>query len=273
MKKILSAVILAVLLLFSGCSVHLENAENQEIRQTTETILDALIANDIQGAYPLFRQICTEDDFDQLFAQLQTYIGPGDTYQLELLTVSFHKDGFAFDDQTVQSVLSEYEVATQSGRFIINIRIDSDVGMTTFYLTPYERTDRYFTGTLENMESASVAQWALLLINVLVIAFVVCTLIDCCRQKIKRKVLWIPLIILGFVTVGATIAANGFRFNFHLGWITAYTALIRYGSGTMVIRLLIPVGAIVYWIRRKALIKKNLPTVSSDIPEENNDQA
>ena len=64
----LCAVILVLCTLCSGCAAAMEKFENEEIRQTTETMLDALIANDFQAAYSLVKELCTEADFQPAFA-------------------------------------------------------------------------------------------------------------------------------------------------------------------------------------------------------------
>ena len=93
------------------------------------------------------------------------------------------------------------------------------------------------------------------------IGFTVFALVDCSRQKIKKKALWILLLLLGFISLGATISSTSFRLNFNVGWITAYSALIRYGSGTVMLRLMLPVGTIIYFAMRRSLLKESTPAI------------
>ena len=112
--------------------------------------------------------------------------------------------------------------------------------------------------------------WALLLLNVLSLGFVAFAIVDCSRLKIKRKALWILLLVFGFVTLGATVSGSMFRIHFNFSWLTNYSALIRYGSGTAVIRLMLPIGAIVYFCTRRSLLKtapENTPAEAA--PDEN----
>ena len=46
-----------------------------------------------------------------------------------------------------------------------------------------------------------------------------------------------------------------------MGWITAYSALIRYGSGTVMLRLMLPVGTIIYFAMRRSLLKESTPAI------------
>ena len=257
--KSVCAIILTVLILCSGCTSVLQDLENAEVRQSTERMLDALIANDFQTAYSLVNKICTEEDFKPVFTQMQELLGNADTYELKLLSI--YTNGTITNGQKIRSVSSTYEMTTKNGRVIVSIRMDDQIGLNGFYLTPYEKTDYYSTGTLNNMKDATGVQWGFLLLNVIAIGFAVFALVDCSRQKIKRKVLWILLILLGFVSLGATMSSASFRLNFILGWITAYSALIRYGSGTVMLRLMLPVGTIIYFAMRRSLLKESAPAI------------
>ena len=257
--KSVCIIILTVFMLCSGCTAVLQELENAEVRQSSEKMLDALIANDFQTAYSLVNKICTEEDFKPAFTQMQELLGNADTYELRLLSI--YTNGTITNGQKIRSVSSVYEMMTQNGRIIVSIKIDDQVGLNSFYLTPYEKTDYYFTGTLNNMKDATAAQWGFLLLNVIAIGFTVFALVDCSRQKIKKKILWILLLLLGFVSLGATISSTSFRLNFNIGWLTAYSALIRYGSGTVMLQLMLPVGTIIYFAMRRFLLKESTPVI------------
>ena len=257
--KSVCVIMLTVLIVCSGCTAALQELENAEVRQISEKMLDALIANDFQTAYSMVNKICTEEDFKPAFAQMQELIGNADTYELSLLSI--YTNGTVTNGQQIRSVSSVYEMMTQNGRIIISIRVDDQVGLNTFYLTAYEQTDYYFTGTLNHMKDATGAQWGFLLLNVIAIGFTVLALVDCSRQKIKKKAQWILVLIIGFFSVGATISSTGFRVNFNIGWLTAYSALIRYGSGTVMLRLMLPIGTIIYFARRRSLLQESMPAI------------
>ncbi len=267
LAKSVWAIILTVFMLSSGCSAVLQELENTEIRQSTETMLDALIADDFQTAYSLVNKICTEEDFKPAFTQMQELVGNADTYELKLLSI--YTNYTISNGEKRNIVTSVYEMTSPGGRVIVNIRMLAQNGLVNFYLTPYEKTEYYYTGTLDNMKDATGAQWGFLLSNVIAISFTVYALIDCCRQKIKKKALWILLLILGFISLGVTISSTNFRLNFNLGWITAYSALIRYGSGIITLRLMLPVGTIIYFAMRRSLLKESAPaiTLSEKEPE------
>ena len=261
-KKLVMSVciiILTVLILCSGCTAVLQELENAEVRQSTEKMLDALIANDLQAAYSLVNKICTEEDFKLAFTQMQQLLGNADAYELKLLSI--YVNSSVTNGQKISSVSSVYEMTTKSRRVIVSIRMDDQIGLNSFYITPYEKSDYFFTGTLNSIKDATGAQWGFLLLNVIAIGLTVFALVDCSRQKIKKKALWILLLVLGFVSLGATISPTSFKLNFKVGWITAYSALIRYGSGTVMLRLMLPVGTIIYFVKRRSLLKESAPAI------------
>ena len=261
-KKLVMSVciiILTVLILCSGCAAVLQELENAEVRQSTEKMLDALIANDLQAAYSLVNKICTEEDFKLAFTQMQQLLGSADAYELKLLSI--YVNSSVTNGQKISSVSSVYEMTTESRRVIVSIRMDDQIGLNSFYITPYEKSDYCFTGTLNSIKDATGAQWGFLLLNVIAIGLTVFALVDCSRQKIKKKALWILLLVLGFVSLGATISPTSFKLNFKVGWITAYSALIRYGSGTVMLRLMLPVGTIIYFVKRRSLLKESAPAI------------
>jgi hypothetical protein len=237
--------------------------ENPELRQDTEAMLSALTRDDFAGAYSLVRDLCTEAEFAPAYDQMRPLVAGAESYTLTLLSVSSNTN--ITNGDKVSTVQAVYNMESNMGRLIISVSSDSRHGLTSFWLTPFEETDYYFTGTLPTMEKAGAGQWIMLLSNLVSIGFAVLALIDCCRHKFRKKITWILLIVLGFVTFSTTIGATGFRTNINIGWLTAYSALIRYGSGTFTFRLMIPGGAIAYFIARRSLLKS---LSSGQAPEE-----
>lgn len=266
LQKLMVSVLISILLLsLCGCSSLIEKFDNQELRQYTEAMLDSLIADDRDAAYLLVQDYCTEEELASVFPQMQEILGQPDTYELKLLSI--YTNGQFVDGQQHTVTSATYELIADNRKMIVAVqKSNTSQCIQTFQLTPYELTDYYFTGTLQTMKDANVLQWILLLSNVISIGLAVFAIVDCCRHDIKKKALWILLSALGFFTIGVTLARTGINLNYNLGWITSYSALIRYGSGTIIARLMLPVGPVIYCIRRRALINGSIPK-TSNIPE------
>lgn len=251
-KKHLALFVCVVLVITfcCGCTSLLQQAENPQIRQHTTTMIDALIANDLDSAYDLVSNLTTKAEFAQVFAKMEAFLSDANTYELTMLSINVSSK--LSGGQNTQTTSVVYKMVTDTDQTVIVsiLTRGQDHVLQSFYLTPYELTDYYYTGTIDKMQKASIGQWLLLLSNLLSIGIAVFAVVDCARRPIKKKALWIAAIVLGFIALGATIGTNGFRFNFNFGWITAYTCLIRYGTGTVALRLMLPLGAIAYFLSR-----------------------
>lgn len=250
MKKFrIIAVLILILVLLAGCSVNVRDHEDPQVRTYCEGILDALIADDFQGAYAPFSGIYAESEFTGAYDQLREYMGGTEAYELELLSIRINTT--ISNGEKTKVIRSVYEMTHADRRTIVNISLQDQAGIVTFMLTPYEHTDYSATGTLGRMEGASPVQWLFLLLNAVSVGVAGYAVVDCFRRKPEKKLLWILVLLFGFFTVGVTVSDSMFRMNFNLSWITAYSALIRYGSGTMVARLMLPVGAIAYFLSNR----------------------
>ena len=259
----LTAVVLAVVLCFAGCSEMYQRAENAEIHQQTRAMLDAVIANDLDAAYAMVSDVFAMEDFQPNFQVLAELVSGTEGYELEML--SYYTYSSLVNGNRTQTVQSVYEMTTETERFIVEVVIDSYLGMTTFRMVRYEETDYYYTGLLGHMEDADIVQWGLLLSNVVAIGLTVIALVDCCRHSVKKKGLWITVLILGFMTVSVKTAASTFGIHLSFGWLLNYAALVRYGGGTTILRILVPVGAVAYLIARRKILKKDAPEVTETI--------
>ena len=258
------ALLLVVIFLFSGCSEIGEAMENGDLRHRTEAMLNAIIAHDQQMAYSYVESTCTQEQFYEVFPQMEDALAGVDNYELKLLS-AYTNTGISDGEKRTQ-VSGEYELISENSRLIVNAVMDSQKGLVGFHLTPYERTDRYYTGTLGTMKEATTSQWVFLLLNLIPVGVILYAIVDCCKQKIGKKILWILVLVLGLASFGATVSDAGFRVNFNLLNPSFYSALIYYGSGTTVIRLMVPVSAIVYFFKRSSLIVKDEPLI---LPKEN----
>lgn len=264
-NTVLCIVILSLILVCAGCSINIDEFENAQIRQNCDAMLTALINDDFQAAYALVSNACTESDFAEPFRQLQKLLGDSKTYTLLLLNI--HMDANLTNGESSSQIRSAYELTSETQHLVLDIAMDSQIGITTFLLTPYELTDYYYSGTFQTLRNAGFVQWLFLLLNVIPLGATVLAIVDLVRRKPRKKVLWLLALIFGFMTFGITVSQSMFRVNFNLSWITAYSALIRYGSGTTVARMLFPVGAVAYFASHRPG-KEKPPVDETQLPWE-----
>ena len=259
--RIATVLLIALSLVFlcTGCSSQdLSAYDNPEVRVRAEAMLDAILADDCPSAYSLLlKDACTESEFAGVFESMQEYTGNTEQYALNLLYIQTTTS--LTNSAAGKVIYATYDMTSNGPHLVIDIGVNENFEIIRFYVTPYEQTDYYLTGTVGTMSGANTLQWVFLLLNVIPIGFTIFAFVDCCRQKIRRKVLWLLLLVFGFFAIGFTLSSSAMRINFNLGMISVYTALILYGSGTTMIRFMIPAGAIAYFIARKSQLKKDVP--------------
>lgn len=253
-KRILIIAVSLLLILSFGCRDALEEFNDGAMRLQTEKLLDELIEGDYSNVYALMGSSMSEEEFAEAFDALHSALNGIEAYELDLRSYEGHKtvqDGSLYTERSVQ-----YEMTSEGGDFLIKTTFDASTSLIGISLTPIEYTSLFYTGALDAMQGSNVVQWVFLLSNLLVIAFALIAVVDCLRKPIPIKALWIPVILLGYVTFGVLTAPGTFRTEMNFGWFTAYTAWIRYGDGTQIVRFLLPIGPIVYFSLRSLLLKR-----------------
>jgi hypothetical protein len=260
-NRLICVLLLVLMLVFlcTGCSsLDLSEYDNPDVRLRAEAMLDAIIADDCPSAYSLLlKDACTESEFAGVFESMQEYTGNTEQYALNLLYIQTTTS--LTNGVNSKTIYATYDMTSNGPHLVVDIGVNENLEIIRFYVTPYEQTDYYLTGTLETMKESNTVQWVFLLLNVIPIGFTIFAFVDCCRQKIRKKVLWLLLLVFGFFAIGFTLSSSSVRINFNLGLASVYTALILYGSGTTMIRFMLPAGAIAYFIARKSQLKKDVP--------------
>lgn len=243
---------LVLLLSLAACNPSDMLEENAEVREMTEDMLDAIIAGDKNAAYALFPSL-TQTEFDSFFPAARQYFDGVESYTLTMTGVKVNvKNG-------VTQYTVVYHMETNIQPYEITASTASNVeGFYGFHVVSEEDSTVRYTGTFTTMKGANIAQWVLLIVGLATYAFLIAVLVDCCRQKIKRKWLFILMIIFGSVAFLFTVQNSGVNFNFNFLNLLSYTALMIYQNppDAVQLRIFVPVGAIVYLCLRKKLIAK-----------------
>ena len=262
----ISLIVLVVILITgcTGCSKLIGMFEDETLRMNTEKMLDAIIADDMEQAYALIDDYYSSQDAAPGLEEIRTVLAGVEDYELSLLAANINTN--LSDGVSTTSATAEYSIKTNSDTFIIYVRkFSTSDDLEGFRVIPIESTNYYSVGSFKNMKGAAAVQWILLFSNLVIAALTVSAVVDCCRNKIRLKALWIIIIIIGFFSVGASYSPTSFSLNLNLNWIFAYTSLIAYGGGLNVIRFLLPIGPVVYFAARKALLRSaNRPETAED---------
>lgn len=269
-RRILVLLVLAALLL-AGCSnavndwdtmwdlaLQLDAAvDDPQIRQLTEAMIDAIREDDVNAAYNLLVPGLDRDQFDSIYLQLKQLFKDMDVYMLVASQINKNTNmGSGGTITSIRYMLSGGKNAAGEIRVFVDVAQSSEYPQQLygFYINEYEEVTQ--TGTFTTMKGANAGQWVMLFVGLLETGFMVWMFVDCCTHKVRKKWLWLLLIALGVFVISASVD-NGVRLNFNVGlYFNVYTAAIAYSNGAYLLRIMVPVGAIVYQIKRKALFAK-----------------
>ena len=101
-------------------------------------------------------------------------------------------------------------------------------------------------------------QWVLRVAWLLMLGFCIFTIIDIIRKKPRKYGLWI-LLALVFAALALVKDADGFQIRFNVFLLTT-SEWIENADGTAFYQISVPLGAILYWIRRRKLMEKKAQT-------------
>ena len=224
--------------------------EDPQLRADTERILDAIIVDDYATAWDTIYKEVRAVEFRRMYVELQPILAGIESYELTPASIhTNYKDG-------VSTVSIQYMMTAGTQRFLVEVaRVEGYDGLIAFYIDEYIPVTT--TGTIGNMQEANVPQWILLIVGLLELVFVVWTFVDCCCHKMRKKWLWLLVIALGYLVVSLIATPEQFRMSANVGAFLSYTCLIRYSSGGFTLRVMIPVGAIIYLVCRKTLFAKH----------------
>lgn len=262
-RRILVCLLLiALLLVMTGCGAQdeweaakktaglLGNAvEDPQLRADTERLLDAMIRDDYAAAWDA---VCKEVDasaFRGMYVEIQPVLAGIDQY--ELVASSINKTV----TNGVSTVTVRYMMTAGELRLVVEVaRTEGYEGLTAFYFGEYKPVTT--TGTLGNMQGADALQWIFLIVGLLEWVFVVVVFVDCCRHKMRKKWLWLLIVVLGHLICSVLATPEQFHVTTNIGLHLTCTCLIYYSTGGCTVQILVPLGAIIYLCLRKTLFAK-----------------
>ena len=265
LRRIVPAVlVLTLLLALCGCDPMEKIEENPSIRAGVDAVLGSLMAEDAEACYGAFNSEVPREDFDGAFAPLCDILQGIESYELTYSGYNY------YNNNGVVTIRHSYWMRAGEKEFLVDAAIvEGAPGLISFHITPKEQTTASYTGTLGHMEGAGIFQWVILILGVVTAIFVLWMTVDCLRRKPRRMALWLLAILLGSVAFRLSYASGSINFRTNFGINLSLSSLTRYGDGSYVLSLIIPIGAIVYLIKRKQLQPKNAEVMSAaQEPEE-----
>lgn len=262
MRKRFGCLVLALgMLLFCGCSLIRQSRETAAAKQAEadellEQLMTCLQNNDVMGAAALaYDPVWMQRDFSSIrdywpVKSTDVYEPCGLNYNINISnTEQNHSEVRAV--YLVKSNAEDYQV-------VLVTRKDATAeGIVSFNVV---RVQELIDAGIEPETSKfpvakkSFGQWCFTVFWILACLFCIATIIDIVRKKPKLWGLWIlgALLFIGFyLNKGPNSVHTGLRFG-----LFNSSEWTRFLDGTNHYQLCIPIGAILYWIRRRQLLKK-----------------
>ena len=189
---------------------------------------------------------------DELLEGMAYRFWPGDPISVQIIGSEVHKS----NGEWTGNFTFEYEFESGWNVASTALRRTTDgyevVGVYTHRTEQSQREINAF-----NLSAKTPLQYFVLLLAVTVAAFVIFTLIACIRTPIpKRKWLWVIFIIFGVGMIQVNWTTGDPSFQFLTIKLFGASAVKAGPAAPWTISASIPLGAIIFWFRRKKFISQ-----------------
>ena len=247
--------ILILSFIFGGCSI---KEDSEESRVLCETMLDYIISDDYESAYKMVETVATEEEFNRVWLTMIEVLKDSRTYELQ------QKSWYQNWSNGFTTTEALFEVTTDDGKI--------------FQMLIYTRDDiegiaglnfKDATEFVQKTESLKIVGIFLAIFSLGCLVFTVWMFVDCLKRCKTRKALW-AILTLCSVGFSVTLRASSFSFNLRFAILAGMTS-VSADSATLAVTftVLLPIGALVYCIMRKKLIRsaKEIPTNTTEESE------
>ena len=262
MFKRFGCLILALLLLLlCGCSLigrvkETATAKQEEMDDLLVQFMTCVQNNDVMGAASLAYDPI---EMQRTFSTITDYWPVKSTDTYEACGLNYHTN-ISNGDQSFRETRAVYKVHSDGEDYqvIMITRSDADGdGIVSFNVV---RVDDLIEAGIEPETSQfpvakkSFGQWCFTAFWILSCIACIVTIIDIVRKKPRLWGLWI-LCALFFFGFSLNKGPNNLNFGVKFGLLNS-TEWVRTMDGSNYYQICAPLGAIIYWIRRKSLLKK-----------------
>lgn len=226
-----------------------------ELSYTARDVIEAIIQEDWETVMQFRDETCPEEKYADMIEQAGEHLAGLPKYRFM---------GLDYAAESKVMVIT-MEVYTPDHSWLVEVQGNEKTQrISEISVTGNGEPTRQVivSGSLMMLGESNSIQKMLGYFSALEFAFILLTLFDCGIRRVKRPVLWPVLIGLGVFSIGLLLAKSGPEFQFSIVRYSRYTAWLKYWNETNEVRLMVPFGAILYWIYRKKIsVKLELPPV------------
>ena len=254
MKNLYTIILITFSLFISSCSQEewSERFIPNEESSFAEDYLSKLRERDFTYVKSILSPELDAQVTDELLEQMADYFRGGEPLSVNVIGSQVN----IFNGQWQGNFTFEYQF--ESGWNIANAALyktDDDyqvVGLNVYQTEMSQKELNAFS-----LSSKSGVQYFVLCLSVLVPLFILFTLIVCIRTPIQsKKWLWIIFVLLGVGAIQVNWTNGGYAFQLMSFQLFGASATAAGPAAPWILSASIPLGAIVFWLRRKSLIER-----------------
>lgn len=256
-KTLLPLLLMLCCLLLGGCQLaedaildHVaDRAAETGADELTRQFLDGLFAGDMAMTHAAMVPDVTDAMMEEAFGPLCALLPEdADSYTLtpRHWSVQTHNGVTAHNFQFLMTAGERYYI----------VETQQLSGKTGLYHVNLQEIDP--AAQDQPAERASFGIWDAisLLLTLAVFALLLWALIDCLRHRMRRRWLWLLLILLGNLLLTFTLTGSRMNVLFNIG-LYIVGSQIAVQAGSFGLKLAIPVGSLVYLCLRKKLYERD----------------
>jgi len=249
----LAALLIATAFL-SGCSEIMQRIENPEVREDVESVLSAIEQEDTEQLYEKYFSYMDKDEFTEDFSHLCS-VFQGKVTEIRLNNINssthFSKNG---NGEKTYFMQSQYLIETTEKDYILIMTYRGESAEQR-KLAGFNISENLNYVVNSNFADYDSKTWTLFLLNFVSYGIIIAALILCIKTKMKKKVLWIILILMQFKytnTVFPHLSSQNINFVSILG----FSKYLIFAHGGTITIVMLPILAIVFLLLRKSLNRK-----------------
>ncbi len=240
---LLVSLLLAALMLLTSCGGAIfDELDDSTADVFCRTFIDHIVHNEKEETYALVRELGSRAGFESMWETLRKSAEGASSVDIHMTNFWF------FTRDGVDYFKGQYFVEYDNGS-CMNLSLTFEEAKDIVEIKYLDITE-FITDARPTADTLSLI---LGIYSLLVLAFTVWMIVDCVRRRMLKKPLWIIVILLCF---SLTVLTGGktLDLSFMVGLcVQASRATINYDYPAIATRILLPVGAILYFFLRKRL--------------------
>ena len=254
MNKNIKYILIATLLIIESCNSNYDKLVKSMAPKNESTfaknILEDLRKNDFIKIKPFLNAQLLTDDVDSKLLETAKYFPNGKLINIKIIGYN------SFNSPNDHQALLTYEYQFSDGWVVASLALESENNSFVINRININR----FKKSLEEINALTfkdkpIKYYIFILFGILILLFVIVTFIVCIKTKyLSKKWLWLIFILISIFGITLNWTTGNIGFKLIQFSILGVSLTASSPNSPWFLGLSLPVGAIVFWIKRKSLV-------------------